>query len=71
MSALGSLADICSAKRHVRFTLNSDIDCDFRHVSFGQTRLWPKADLYAHTNPPIRDVRHIGGEQKAVYSINP
>jgi hypothetical protein len=30
----GSLADICSAKRHVRFTPNSDTDCVFRHVRF-------------------------------------
>src|SRR5262249_43800502 len=35
----GSKADICSAKGHVRFTPNSDIDCVFRHVRFG-----PKAD---------------------------
>src|SRR5262245_15044545 len=26
----GSKADMCSAKRHVRFTPNSDIDCVFR-----------------------------------------
>src|SRR5262249_5402308 len=36
----GSKADICSAKRHVRFTPNSDIDCFFRHVCFG-----PRADM--------------------------
>src|SRR5215813_2279046 len=29
-----SKADICSAKRHVRFTPESDIDCVFRHVRF-------------------------------------
>jgi hypothetical protein len=29
----GSLADICTAKGHVRFTPNSDIDCVFRHDS--------------------------------------
>jgi hypothetical protein len=26
---------MCGAKRHVRFTPNSDIDCVFRHVCFG------------------------------------
>jgi hypothetical protein len=31
---------MCSAKRHVRFTPNSDIDCVFWHVCFG-----PKADI--------------------------
>ena len=34
----GSKADVCGAKRHVRFTPNSDIDCVFQHVCF-----WPKA----------------------------
>src|SRR5262245_56750061 len=31
---------MCSAKGHVRFTPNSDVDCVFRHVCFG-----PKADI--------------------------
>src|SRR4029453_6271986 len=31
----GSLADMCSAKGHVRFTPNSDVDCVFRRVCFG------------------------------------
>ncbi len=31
---------MCSARRHVRFAPNSDIDCVFRHVCFG-----PKADI--------------------------
>jgi hypothetical protein len=30
MIRFGSKADICSAKRHVRFTPNSDIDCVLR-----------------------------------------
>ena len=34
----GSKADICSAKRHVRFTPNSDIDCAFRMSTKGQKR---------------------------------
>src|SRR5262245_41671865 len=32
--SFGSEADICAAKRHVRFTPNSDIDCVFRRVCF-------------------------------------
>jgi hypothetical protein len=32
----GSLADICSAKEHVRFTPNSDIDCVIRMSALGQ-----------------------------------
>src|SRR5215510_9261317 len=36
----GSKPDICTAKRHVRFTPNSDTDCVFRHVCFG-----PIADI--------------------------
>ena len=39
MSALGQKR-ISSAKTHVRFTPNSDINCVFRHVRFG-----PKADI--------------------------
>src|SRR5262245_20730001 len=31
----GSKADMCSAKGHVRFTPESDIDCVFRHVCLG------------------------------------
>src|SRR5262245_4832296 len=31
----GSKADMCSAKQHVRFSPNSDINCVFRHVHFG------------------------------------
>jgi len=34
----GSKADICSAKRHVRFTPNSDVDCDT-----GECPLWAKS----------------------------
>ena len=29
---------MCAAKRHVRFTPNSDIDCVFQHVCLGQKR---------------------------------
>src|SRR5262249_43687435 len=32
----GSLADICSAKRHVRFGPKSDIKCDIWNIRFGQ-----------------------------------
>jgi hypothetical protein len=34
----GSKADMCGAKRHVRFTPNSDIDCAFRMSTKGQKR---------------------------------
>src|SRR5262249_31752747 len=37
----GSLADICSAKGHVRFTPESDIKCD----TYWDVRLGPIADL--------------------------
>ena len=37
----GSKADMCNARGYVRFTLNSDIDCVFRHVRFG-----PVADSF-------------------------
>src|SRR5262245_24171718 len=40
----GSKADVCTAPANVRFTLNSDIDCVFRHV-----RYRPKADVRRHT----------------------
>src|SRR5262249_52310526 len=36
----GSKADICNAKRHVRFTPESNIKCDIWNVRFG-----PKADM--------------------------
>src|SRR5262245_51792385 len=39
--SFGSKADICSATRHVRFTLNSDIDCVF----FGMSALGHKGTL--------------------------
>jgi hypothetical protein len=39
MSAFGSLADICTAAGHVRFTPKSDIDCVFRHARYGGSRL--------------------------------
>jgi len=34
----GSKADMCGAKRHVRFTPNSDIDCVFGVSTLGQKR---------------------------------
>src|SRR4029453_5176858 len=40
----GSKADICGAKRHVRFIPESDIDCVFRHVGQG-----PIADIGTST----------------------
>jgi hypothetical protein len=39
----GSLADICSAKGHVRFTLNSDRKSEFPHKVM--SALPPKADI--------------------------
>ena len=47
----GSLADICSAKGHVRFTPNSDRES--RHLPRGMSALPPKADMCGAT----RDVR--------------
>jgi len=58
----GSKADMCSAKRHVRFTPNSD-----RESGFPQTvmsALPPKADICGAT----RDVR-FGPKADIVYSI--
>jgi len=46
----GSKADMCGAKRHVRFTPNSDIDCVFWHVCVG-----PEADM-----KPLRLFNYIG-----------
>jgi len=40
----GSKADICSAKRHVRFAYESDIKCDKMECP-----LWPKADTATFT----------------------
>ena len=34
----GSKADMCSAKGHVRFTPESDVDCVFRYVCLRQKR---------------------------------
>jgi len=34
----GSKADMCGAKRHVRFTPESDIDCVFGMSAMGQKR---------------------------------
>jgi hypothetical protein len=39
----GSLADICSAKRHVRFTPNSDRKSEF--LQRAMSALPPKADM--------------------------
>ena len=52
----GSLADMCAAKRHVRFTPNSDIDCVFRRVTLGQKRTsrW----LFDHLAGPERLAQH-------------
>src|SRR5262245_9325246 len=34
----GPKADICAAKRHVRFAPNSDINCVFRELSTGRSK---------------------------------
>jgi len=39
----GSKADICSANRHVRFSLNSDRESEFEQK--GRSALPPKADM--------------------------
>jgi hypothetical protein len=60
---------MCSAKRHVRFTPNSDIDCVFRTVWFG-----PEADIGLIIQPlvlcerkqaSIRFEREGGDQQKS------
>jgi hypothetical protein len=55
----GSKADMCAAKRHVCFTLESDIDRVFRHVCFGR-----EADI-RRAHHSIRHSKFISGKQKA------
>jgi hypothetical protein len=49
----GSEAYICAAKRHVRFTPNSDRES--RHLPWGMSALPPKADMCGAVVPcPLR-----------------
>src|SRR5215470_13131652 len=48
----GSKADICSAQRHVRFTLKSDIKCDKMECP-----LWAKSTHKIGALAPCSDVR--------------
>src|SRR5262249_21408288 len=59
----GSKADICSAKRHVRFTPNSDRES--RHRQTVRSALPPKADMCG----AARDVRYGPKADIAIYSI--
>jgi hypothetical protein len=57
----GSLADICSAKGHVRFAPNSDRETGFQQTVM--SALPPKADMCGATGDvrfgPIADIDHV------------
>jgi len=57
----GSKADICSAKRHVRFTPNSDSESGLPQTVM--SALPPKADMCGATRDvrfgPKADIRHV------------